>query len=77
MIWMTFKGESEAGIPSGRRFRRIDSPVWIAVQVFRRAESVIALMSLSMRSTFRTDGTVTVSFVFSSTNSIVPMPQFG
>ena len=70
-------GESVAGIPSGRRFRRTERPVCRAVQVFFRAESVITRMSFNIRSTFRIEGTVTVSFVFSSTSSIVPMPQLG
>src|SRR5712692_8123435 len=74
---MTFQGERAAGMPSGRRLRRTDSAVWKAVQVLRRAESVIALMSSSIRSTFKIDGTVTVVFVFSSTRSIVPIPQLG
>src|SRR6202171_540449 len=77
MICKTFQGERLFGMPDGRRLRRIERAVWKAVQLFFRAESVIALMSWSMRSTSSIAGTGMDSFDFESTRSIVPMPQFG
>src|ERR1700682_2726045 len=77
MICTTFQGERLFGMPDGRRLRRIERAVWNPVQRFFRAESVLALMSWSMRSTSSIAGTGMDSFVFESTRSIVPMPQLG